>query len=448
MSEIKFACPHCEQSLEAPSDMAGSQVECPSCGKTLAIPAPAASSPPPPPIPPKEMPDAKVIRDQARKQAEAKSDSFGQRMVNMEEDESDYARLAKDALADIKRFDYSLLKPMLRALSPRLLKRRAVRWVAGFGLFPLLVLYLSNLFGWGFEDTAWFLGAYFCFFWIVYFNSLLMPPKEVRRKGFKWAFFTMIIGIPILLVWQQLPIIRNLYSGTQSEAFLFRALAFILGVGVCEEICKALPLLVFGRGKPKLLTPHNAIYLGIMSGLGFALAEVVDYSIRYWQGSAQVSAALVTECMNQSRTWTGSINAYNFAEKLQNAMPFLVEYYGSTIVAQVVRFMSLPLLHAAWAGVVGYFIGLSLFRKKAQWVFIAVGVTAMAVLHGLYDVFSNGLLGFAFAVASILVLMSYLSEEETITEKVRIAETQIGGEQSPPAYPEGRADAPSGSAEA
>lgn len=234
----------------------------------------------------------------------------------------------------------------------------------------------------------------------------------------------MTVGIPLLLIWQEVPIIRHLYSGTESETFFVRVLAFVLGVGVCEEVCKALPLIFFGRSKPTLFTPHNAIYLGIMSGLGFALAEVVQYSIQYWQGSAEISAMLVTACLDKSRTWYGGINAESFAENLQNVMPHLFEYYGRTIIVQVVRFMSLPLLQAVWVGVVGYFIGLSLLRKRAQWVFIAVGIGLMAVVHGLYDVFSSNLIGFAIALGSVLVLMSYLSEEETITAKVRLAEEQ------------------------
>lgn len=35
---IKFTCPHCSQSLEAESDMAGQTIECPTCQKTISIP--------------------------------------------------------------------------------------------------------------------------------------------------------------------------------------------------------------------------------------------------------------------------------------------------------------------------------------------------------------------------------------------------------------------------
>ncbi len=38
MSDFKFNCPHCNQSLEASDDMSGLLVECPSCAKTIEVP--------------------------------------------------------------------------------------------------------------------------------------------------------------------------------------------------------------------------------------------------------------------------------------------------------------------------------------------------------------------------------------------------------------------------
>lgn len=37
---INFSCPHCSQSLEAESDMAGQMIDCPACQKTISIPTP------------------------------------------------------------------------------------------------------------------------------------------------------------------------------------------------------------------------------------------------------------------------------------------------------------------------------------------------------------------------------------------------------------------------
>lgn len=38
MSEIKFACPHCAQPLEAPPDLGGSEIACPQCERRIAVP--------------------------------------------------------------------------------------------------------------------------------------------------------------------------------------------------------------------------------------------------------------------------------------------------------------------------------------------------------------------------------------------------------------------------
>lgn len=40
MTEISFLCPHCEQSLGAPSEMANEAITCPSCNKRLRVPSP------------------------------------------------------------------------------------------------------------------------------------------------------------------------------------------------------------------------------------------------------------------------------------------------------------------------------------------------------------------------------------------------------------------------
>lgn len=43
MSDFRFNCPHCNQSLEAPIDFLGQTVECPSCNQSIELPAPPPS---------------------------------------------------------------------------------------------------------------------------------------------------------------------------------------------------------------------------------------------------------------------------------------------------------------------------------------------------------------------------------------------------------------------
>ena len=51
MSDFKFNCPHCQQSLEAPEDMLGQEIDCPSCNGRIELPSsrlrePTPNSPP------------------------------------------------------------------------------------------------------------------------------------------------------------------------------------------------------------------------------------------------------------------------------------------------------------------------------------------------------------------------------------------------------------------
>ncbi len=38
MPDITFECPHCQQSLEAPEDMAGETIACPACEQPIQLP--------------------------------------------------------------------------------------------------------------------------------------------------------------------------------------------------------------------------------------------------------------------------------------------------------------------------------------------------------------------------------------------------------------------------
>jgi len=48
MADFKFNCPHCGQSLEAPENMLGDTIDCPSCGGKIELPNPEPAPPPRP----------------------------------------------------------------------------------------------------------------------------------------------------------------------------------------------------------------------------------------------------------------------------------------------------------------------------------------------------------------------------------------------------------------
>jgi|BioPla2DNA2_1021312.scaffolds.fasta_scaffold47599_2 hypothetical protein len=64
MSDFKFNCPHCNQSLEAPEDMLGTTIECPACNGSLQLPEPLVPPSPRPPASPPQ-PDTEADPDAA-----------------------------------------------------------------------------------------------------------------------------------------------------------------------------------------------------------------------------------------------------------------------------------------------------------------------------------------------------------------------------------------------
>ena len=314
----------------------------------------------------------------------------------------------KATVTEFKSLDYGFLMPYKKMFSKSLIQKKAVRWVIIFGLFPLILMFMKQEFNWSFEGFAWWIGGYFCLFWATYFYGILRPQGKIWQRGLKWAFFTIVVGLPLLFIAQELPIIKSFYSGTESKSLIYRLAGFILGVGILEESCKALPLIIFALRKKEVLPLKSGVFLGMMSGFGFALAEVVQYSMQYWRGGAAVSALAIAEAVDNSTDLMGRVSGSAFGEQMQQLLPKLTEFSGTILLTQLVRFMTLPLLHACWAGVVGWFIAVASNRQGNPWPIVVVGILFMASLHGLYDVFSDGILGIGFAAISLLVFMGYL----------------------------------------
>jgi len=131
--------------------------------------------------------------------------------------------------------------------------------------------------------------------------------------------------------------------------FMLSFLGFTCGVGFCEELTKALPILLYYRNNDHLRW-RGACMWGLASGVGFGVAEGLIYSGDYYNGVS-----------------TGGI--------------------------YVVRFVSCVALHAVWAGAVGItaYNQRGMCAGEMSWgdiallLLIVLGVPM--VLHGLYDTF-------------------------------------------------------------
>lgn len=131
------------------------------------------------------------------------------------------------------------------------------------------------------------------------------------------------------------------------NGFFVSLWGFTLGVGLCEEVTKALPLLVRCRSSRELDWRAACVW-GLASGVGFGVAEGVIYSADYYNGIARGDS-------------------------------------------YIVRFVSCVALHAIWAASMGIVLAnlrLSLGRRPnwAAWTWGLMRVFAVPILlHGLYD---------------------------------------------------------------
>lgn len=112
------------------------------------------------------------------------------------------------------------------------------------------------------------------------------------------------------LVWIVLLLIGFSYRAAldPSQGFLLSVLGFTFGVGLCEELCKALPLLWIYR-RSDAMTWRRACLWGLASGIGFGVSEGILYSGDRYNGLAAGGIYLVrfVSCVALHATWGASV---------------------------------------------------------------------------------------------------------------------------------------------
>jgi RsiW-degrading membrane proteinase PrsW (M82 family) len=270
-----------------------------------------------------------------------------------------------------------------------------VRWFLLYALFPfILVQSTRNL-----DQTAWGFGLYFAITWLIVLSFCMRPEKVNYELLLAVWVTTAVLGVAVVLYGQKLPLISALYAATEQDNPIGRWLGFTLGVGPLEEAAKALPLYVFIyrgymlRGEHRTYQPHTLAFIGAASGLAFGVNEGVLYANRYAHGLAQAGISYET--------------------------------MGEYVSVQILRFISLPLLHACWSGIVGYFMGLAALHTTAPRALVLTGLAIAAVLHGTYDTFASGWIGVGLAALTILVFISYVRSADAIAAGLMAADPVV-----------------------
>lgn len=291
---------------------------------------------------------------------------------------------AQSLWQQLRQFRWASFLPYQDVFKPELYQSPNIRLLLFFVLFPLVVNLVSEKAT--LTQTTWLLGIYYASILGVVLHHLIQPPQFSWGDTLKCLLFTAFIGIPILLVFQRIPPFTELYEASKL-GFVHRLLGSIFGVGLLEELCKALPVYFLLLRQQKLSDPHSAAFYGAMSGLGFAIAEGAAYSIRYAFG----------------------LTAGNLG-------------FGSYVAANTIRFVSLPLFHAILAGIVGYFMGLAAINRSRQWIILSLGIAIAATLHGIYNTFAGGIPGPLIIGFSILLFFTYLRRNPQMVEEMQQAE--------------------------
>jgi RsiW-degrading membrane proteinase PrsW (M82 family) len=89
---------------------------------------------------------------------------------------------------------------------------------------------------------------------------------------------------------------------------LLSFVGFMCGVGLCEELCKALPVLNYFRRDANMGWRGAAVW-GLASGVGFGVAEGIMYSTRYYNGISPIDMYVVrfVSCVALHAIWSASV---------------------------------------------------------------------------------------------------------------------------------------------
>ncbi len=195
--------------------------------------------------------------------------------------------------------------------------------------------------------------------WAVAFYDLVQPGRRAVWMGLVVYGLTAVTAVPLLLLWLNFrPHVLHQPFGHDLSEPLERTLVGLFGVGVREEICKAVTLagaLALGSRLRPRITTREGIVCGAMSGLAFAAVE----NLETFHSLCHVEAVTLAHGLDARIAWT--------------------------VAAALSRLVSTPLAHACWSGVVGWALtaqGCGLARRLVN---AAGAILTCAAIHGLYD---------------------------------------------------------------
>ena len=255
--------------------------------------------------------------------------------------------------------------------------------VITYAMLPLLFLALFSSSG-NLTTPGWAYSLYIAPLWAIGF-WLLIRPGHIETLEVKVS-----VGIIVwTLVWMKIVTVNI-------DNDLHPPLSFpaAIGVGLNEEITKALPILLAGlillRYRPVKLDVRMWMFLGTISGLTFGVFE-------------------------QSLYTPGDILGISQAQINSQAVEAVLAFAERVFVD--------GFQHAVWAGISGFFIGMAVNYQRRRVQLVLLGVSVPAVLHGLND-WSSGAFNspwpwIIIQAFSLLLFLGYAMSATSIERQVR-----------------------------
>lgn len=268
-----------------------------------------------------------------------------------------------------------LILPKATIVNRQWLSDKRLLLLAIIGLFPtvLMILPLASF------GIFYAIALYFSCIWGLFFFYFFRTPQVSLKTTISVFFLTQLF---VFVVWDILGLTRfNPFYLLVDVKFPLNIVGYICGVGLTEEMAKAIPLIfIYQRAKEPLL-PQTLVYYGLMSGIAFGVFEGVEYQM-----------GINTELD-----------------------------YTSAFFMNIARLTSLPFLHAIWCGIAGYFIAFANLYPKYRLSLFFLAITIPAVLHGLYDAFCGSFIFIAVLITfcGVILLMAYLKQGVNYQSKLR-----------------------------
>ena len=365
----------------------GASAFCPSCGAAQASPASPSGYAPPPVAPPPAAqgwqappPVAPPPAAQGWQAPPPVPPPSSQAWSQASHAWSDGAGMLSRTISDIRGFSFRWVVPIDTALSPALLRNPTVWVMLLFGFYPLLAMPLKLITS--VEDLARTLVIYCALAWAGYFYYFVCKRSVDYLWGGAVMLFTAFVGIRLVYVLWGIPPFTFLRPMTdEGHDLVSHLVGYTFGVGVIEELTKAVPVLVLAYAMARVEKPLDGLFFGAMSGLGFGIAEGTQYILAP----------------------------------------------GANVVSVLLRLTTLPFAHALWAGIVGYFVGLAQINKKRGIALIVIGYAVSVVCHGAYDAL-GGILSLCVAAFTYLLFSAYLERSQQMVTELAQAEQQAARE--------------------